>query len=161
MSTLARDDLLAELDRAKRAGKIRFAGYSGENEELAWAASSGRFDVLECSVSVLDRASLAIVSKTPLGVIAKRPLANAPWRFDHPPERGDIRVYWDRMRELGISLGPDLAIRFAAHAPGVSCAIVGTSSGEHLASAVRAAEKGPLDDATLAGLPWREWPGVV
>jgi aryl-alcohol dehydrogenase-like predicted oxidoreductase len=162
LSTLCRDDLLAELDRAKQAGKIRFAGYSGENEELAWAASSGRFDVLECSVSVLDRSSLPMIAETRLGVIAKRPLANAPWRFSDPPERGDIRVYWDRMRELGVDLSPELAIRFAAHAPFVSSAIVGTSSVQHLASAVRAASEGPLDRDVLDRLPWRsDWRGVV
>jgi len=161
LSTLAREDLLAELARAKDAGKIRATGYSGDGEELAWAAS--RFDVLECSVNVFDRAGLAHAN----GVVAKRPLANAPWRFDAPPDRHDIRIYWDRMRELAFDPSPlawpELAMRFAAHAPGVASAIVGTSSAAHLDDAIRAAERGPLDDATLARLDWsgRSWPGVV
>ncbi|HEY8074295.1 MAG TPA: aldo/keto reductase, partial [Labilithrix sp.] len=94
MSTLTQGDLLAELARARDAGKIRATGYSGDGEELAWAAS--RFDVVECSVNVFDRAGLAHAR----GVVAKRPLANAPWRFEAPPDRGDIRIYWDRMRAL-------------------------------------------------------------
>ena len=36
-ATLRRDDILGELDHAKAAGKIRLAGYSGENEALAAA----------------------------------------------------------------------------------------------------------------------------
>ncbi len=163
MSTLAKGDLLAELARAKDAGKIRATGYSGDGEELAWAAS--RFDVLECSVNVFDRAGLAHAS----GVVAKRPLANAPWRFDGPPERQDIRIYWERMRTLGFDPSPyawpELAMRFAAHARGVASAIVGTSRAAHLDDAIRAANAGPLDPETLARLDaaWSgvDWPGVV
>jgi aryl-alcohol dehydrogenase-like predicted oxidoreductase len=56
-------------------------------------------------------------------------------------------------------------MRFAAHAPGVASAIVGTSSASHLDAAIAAAERGPLDEGTLARLDaaWsgRDWPGVV
>jgi aryl-alcohol dehydrogenase-like predicted oxidoreductase len=39
---------------------------------------------------------------------------------------------------------PELFVRFAAHAPGVSAVLVGTRSVAHLEAAVRAAELGPL-----------------
>lgn len=54
--TLERDDILLQLELAKGAGKIRAAGYSGENEALAWAIASQRFGVVECSVNPFDRA---------------------------------------------------------------------------------------------------------
>jgi aryl-alcohol dehydrogenase-like predicted oxidoreductase len=173
LHTLVREDLLGELGRAKDAGKIRAAGYSGDADELGWAVSSGRFDVVECSVSVFDRDALDALARAgpAIGAVAKRSLANAPWRFEGPPDRHDVRVYWDRMRALGIEpspLGwPELATRFSAHAPGVASALVGTSRGENLAAAVEAAGRGPLDGPTLARLDaaWAAhgagWRGVV
>jgi len=153
MGTLVRDEILDELDRAKDAGKIRLRGYSGENEELLWAVRSGRFDVVECSVSVFDHGSLgsavAEASARGIGVLAKRPLANAPWRFAEEPAAPDVREAWLRARAMAIDprplTMPELSIRFAAFAPGVSTALVGTSSVSHLEEAVRAAEGGPLD----------------
>lgn len=174
MNVLVRDDLLAELDRAKEAGKIRLRGYSGENEELAWAVSSGRFDVVETSVSYLDRASLAhaipLAVSRGVGVLAKRPLGNAPWRFvssGHDPEASDLREALRRHRALAIDPSPlswpELAIRFSAHAPGVTSALVGTSQPSNLLAAIEAASRGPLDwpitDAW--NLHGSHWPGVI
>ncbi|MBS2015703.1 MAG: aldo/keto reductase [Deltaproteobacteria bacterium] len=157
MHVLVRDDLLGELDRAKDSGKIRLRGYSGENEELAWAVASGRFDVIETSVSFLDRASLgatiAAASARGMGVLAKRPLGNAPWRFDEEPGAADLREAWRRHRVLAIDPSPlawpEAAVRFASHAPGVSGVLVGTSSLAHLDAAAEAAERGPLDTDLL------------
>ena len=108
--TLRRDDILGELDRAKSAGKIRAAGYSGENEALAAAVASRRFDVIECSVNPFDRASLggvvAHAAAAAIGVLAKRPLANAAWRFEEAPEAHDLRIYWDRARAMAIDPAP-------------------------------------------------------
>ncbi|MDB5219089.1 MAG: iolS [Myxococcaceae bacterium] len=173
--TLRRDDILGELDRAKSAGKIRAAGYSGENEALAAAVASRRFDVVECSVNPFDRASLdgavAAAAAAGIGVLAKRPLANAAWLFADAPEAQDVRIYWDRAKALAIDPAPlawpELALRFAAFASGVSAALVGTRSAAHLDDAVAAVARGPLDDATLARLDdaWRahgtSWRGVI
>lgn len=173
--TLGRDDILGELDRAKSAGKIRAAGYSGENEALAAAIASGRFDVIECSVSAFDRGSLggAIAEATArgIGVLAKRPLANGAWRHGLPPDAPDVRTYWDRAQAMQIDPSPlswpEALIRFAAYADGVTSALVGTSSREHLNDAVKAMAKGPLDAAFRARLDdaWKlhgpHWPGVI
>lgn len=176
MHVLTRDDLLIELDRAKEAGKIRLRGYSGENEELAWAVTSGRFDVLECSVSYVDRASLATTipgaAARGIGVLAKRPLGNAPWRFDAEPQSPDLREAWHRHRTLALDPSPlawpEASLRFSAHAPGVTAALVGTSSIAHLASAIDAAMRGALDrhfarrlDDAWSLHPTGEWRGVV
>lgn len=169
---LARGDLLDALDRAKEQGKIRLAGYSGEGDALAWAVSSGRVDVVECSVSVFDQGSIARVlpeaAERGVGVLAKRPLANAPWRFDEPPAAADVRAYWDRARAMQLdpspSTWPDATLRFSAFTRGVSCALVGTSQIAHLDDACTSIARGPLDDATTTRFraAWRdEWPGIV
>lgn len=172
MPTLVRDELLVELDRAKEAGKILQRGYSGENEELAWAIRSGRFDVVECSVSVVDRGSLdtlvADAARRGIGVLAKRPLGNAPWRFGSVPDAPDIAEAWRRFRALGIDIDADVALRFGAFAPGVSSALVGTSSVAHLEQAAAAILRGPLDAeiSTRLANAWTthaspEWRGIV
>lgn len=174
-ATLMKDEIHRELDRAKAAGKIRAAGYSGENEALAAAVASGRFDVVECSVSPLDRGSLtgsvADAAARGLGVLAKRPLTNGAWRHDAPPDAPDVRIYWDRARTLQLDPSPlnwpDLLARFAAYAPGVTSALIGTSKLDHLGWAVAAVERGPLDPALQSRLDdaWTmhgsHWPGVI
>ena len=173
--TLGRDDILSELDRAKSAGKIRAAGYSGENEALAAAIASGRFDVVECSVSMFDRGSLASAvadaAARGIGVLAKRPLANGAWRHDSPPDAPDVRTYWDRAQTMRIDVEPltwpEALVRFAAYADGVTSALVGTSKVAHLSDAAAAAARGPLDAAFRARLDdaWNlhgsRWPGVI
>ena len=178
--TLRRDDILGELERAKTAGKIRASGYSGENEALAAAVASRRFDVVECSVNPFDRASLGGGGGWPsishaaaagLGVLAKRPLANAAWRHEAPPDAPDVRIYWERAKAMAVDpapLGwPEVALRFAAFAGGVSAALVGTTSPAHLADAVASVARGPLDATLLGRLDdaWRAhgaaWPGVI
>jgi aryl-alcohol dehydrogenase-like predicted oxidoreductase len=52
LPTLRREDLLAELDRARASGKLKVAGYSGDNDELRWAVASGRFGAVEASFSL-------------------------------------------------------------------------------------------------------------
>jgi len=174
-ATLGRDDILGELDRAKAAGKIRASGYSGENEALAAAVSSRRFDVIECSVSPFDRGSLtgsvAEAAAAGMGILAKRTLANAAWRFEAAPEAPDVRLYWERARSMAVDpspLGwPELALRFAAYADGVSTALMGTASAGHLTDACAAVRRGPLDAELASRLAdaWqthgRDWRGVI
>lgn len=150
--TLEGSGVVEALVREREAGRVRFAGYSGEGDALAWAAERPEiFDVLECSLGVFDRANEALAraaAERGQGVLAKRPLSNAPWRFAERPERGDVATYWDRMRALGLDPAPlawdELAVRFAAHAPGVASILVGTASEGHLARAVEGVGRGPL-----------------
>lgn len=174
-TTLGRDDILRELDRAKAAGKIRAAGYSGENDALAAAVASRRFDVIECSVSPFDRGSLggavADAAASGLGVVAKRTLANVAWRHASAPAAEDVRIYWERARAMAVDPAPlgwaEVSLRFAAYAPGVSAALVGTASLAHLAEACASALRGALDPIMSQRLAdaWsthgRAWPGVI
>jgi aryl-alcohol dehydrogenase-like predicted oxidoreductase len=160
---LAREDIQRPLEEARRAGKIRVAAYSGENEALDAALECPLFASIQCSVNLADQRSLsgaiARASSRGLGVIGKRPIANAAWRFDARPHGDYAEVYWDRLQSLRAELGkvewPNLALRFSAYAPGVGSVIVGTKSLENLRANVAIAREGPLDESLVARL--REW----
>ena len=170
LEVLRRGDLQETLDGAAADGLIGIAGYSGDNEALAYAAASGRFGALECSVNVADQWNLRhVLDRVPeLGVIAKRPIANAPWRFAERPTGHYAELYWERLRALALDPGDlgwaELALRFSAYAPGVHTAIVGTADPAHLERNIAAAAHGPLPADVLAAVDaaWRrvgtDWP---
>ena len=163
LETLRQDDLLGALDRARASGKIRVAAYSGENEALAWAAASGHFGSVQCSVNVFDqrsaRSTLRDADLRGVGVLAKRPLANAPWRFAERPHGDYAEAYWERMHAMAFDPSPlawhEVALRYSAFAPGVAAILVGTSSAAHLKADVRLFEKGPLAAEVVAALESR------
>ena len=150
--TLKNSDVIPALERALKLGKIRVAAYSGDNEALEWAALSGKFGSLETSVNICDQRVLEKVipnaAQAGLGIIAKRPIANAPWRYSERPVGNYCETYWERLQTM--KLEPEgldwdeFALRFSAFAPGVSSAIVGTSSLTNLARNVEIVEKGAL-----------------
>ncbi|MDN3935391.1 aldo/keto reductase [Arthrobacter sp. YD4] len=162
LDVLRRGDLQDTLDQAVADGKIGVAGYSGDNEALAFAAESGRFGAIETSVNIADQWNLRnVVGKRPeLGVIAKRPIANAPWRFPERPVGNYAELYWERLRALELDPGAldwaEFALRFTAYAPGVHTAIAGTAKLEHLRHNIAAAAGGPLDADALAAID-RAW----
>lgn len=155
-----------------RAGKVRVAAYSGENEALAWAVPSGAFGSVQCSVNVCDQRSLSLVADRGLGVVAKRPLANTPWNpaAAHPDDAAAAayRLRWAALRLDDLGLPPaELAIRFAAFAPGVSTAIVGSRRLEHLAEMCALVAKGTLPEQVRVEIETRfaalgrDWPGMI
>ena len=163
VEVLARGDVVTALLEARGAGKIRCAAYSGDNEAVDWAVASGQFDAVQLSWSVCDQRNAGAIERAAaagLGVIAKRPLANAPWRFTERPAGDEAEPSWDRWQALGLTdpaargdLAPDeLAVRFAAHAPGVSAAITGTRRLAHLVRNLELAARGPLPPAVAADL---------
>jgi aryl-alcohol dehydrogenase-like predicted oxidoreductase len=154
--TLENPTLLDALDECVQAGKILAAGYSGENDDLEYALSLNRFRVIETSVNIFDQRG--IFSYIPaavaagVGVIAKRPLGNTPWKYTERPHGNYAEAYWERMtamkihnlrQESGLAWD-DLALRFAAFAPGVSSAVVGTANVHNLQTNVRMVNKGAL-----------------
>jgi aryl-alcohol dehydrogenase-like predicted oxidoreductase len=190
VDVLARGDVLDALIEARRAGKIRCAAYSGDNDALDWAVASGRFDSLQLSWSLCDQRAAAAIERAcaaGLGVIAKRPLANAPWRFAARPAGHEAELYWERWQALGIDRGAlagpgemawpgeawpgeawdELAARFAAHTPGVSSAIVGTRSLAHLGHNAERVGRGALPPAVFAAVRARwqavgaDWPARI
>lgn len=172
LETLLGSGVVEALLDAVRAGKVRVAAYSGENEALEWAVSSGAFGSVQCSVNVCDQRSLAVTASRGLGVVAKRPLANAPWNpaAAHPDDAAAAayRSRWAALRLDDLGLPPtELAIRFAAFAPGVSTAIVGSRRLEHLAESSALVAKGPLPEQIRVEIEARfanlgqDWPGMI
>ena len=160
LDVLERGEVVAALQAAVVAGKVRVAAYSGDNAPLEWAIASGAFGSIETSVNLVDQRAieraLPAAQEHGLGVIAKRPAANAPWRFAERPAAADVALYWDRWRALGLDPGPydwtELSLRFAAWQDGVHCAIVGTSRLEHLRRNVEQVAKGPLPAEMVAAV---------
>jgi len=169
LETLKKGEALEALVEARRAGKIRFAGYSGDNEAVNFAAGLNDVAVIETSVNVCDQANLDTLlpaaRRRNLGVIAKRPLANAAWK-DLSAQPGFYAeyaaTYTERLAKMNVrpvDLGfdgdpaqvwPEIALRFTLAQPGVHTAVVGTTNLDHALENVRIAEKGPLaDDAVL------------
>jgi aryl-alcohol dehydrogenase-like predicted oxidoreductase len=151
LETLQRGELSEALLGAKAAGLVRAVGYSGENEALAAAIQSQWCEVIEVSVNPFDQRALSTAIPAAvergIGVLAKRPLANAPWRFGERPVGDYALEYWDRRAAMGLKCPlpeDEYALRFAAFAPGVDAAILGTRRPEHVEAAARMIKAGPL-----------------
>ncbi|THF84833.1 aldo/keto reductase [Deinococcus sp. KSM4-11] len=179
LEVLHQGELLAALDDAREGGLIRVAAYSGENEALKYAVTSGRFGSVETSVNLADQWSaqyiLPLAREAGLGVIAKRPIANAAWQYAQRPTGQYAETYWERLGRLdldavrqGAGLDWDeFALRFSAYTPGVHSAIVGTASVDNLERNIELVQRGPLplDVLTHIQAAWDEhgkgWAGEV
>lgn len=173
--TLENGGVLEALQAEVKAGRVRVAAYSGDNDALAVACVSGLALSLQTSINIVDQWALRNVVPTArdrrLGVIAKRPLANAPWRFRDRPAGHYGEAYWDRWRQMDLgNLGVEaheMALRFAAHAPGVHSCIVGSRDLVHVSLNAEVARRGPLDDAIVREISDRfancgpAWPGLT
>lgn len=176
LSTLRQGDVVQALQDARAAGKIRVAAYSGDNEPFDWALHSGHFGSLQTSLNVCDQHALnSVVSAGGhgIGIVAKRTLANAPWRHTNAPPGSDAaaEAYRERWRIMALDTGSldpsELALRFAAHVPGVSACLVGTRSVEHLRNNAAMIERGPLPENTALQIRAAflshaaSWPGQI
>ena len=161
--TLEKGDALGALVEAVEAGKVRFAGYSGDNEAAAYAAGLPDVSVIEMSVNICDQVDLEEVlplcRERDLGVIAKRPIANAAWK-DADQQPGMYKDYASeyarrlslmgvKPNELGYSGHPDvewpeIALKFTVGIDGVHTAICGTTSASNAESNVAAINKNGL-----------------
>jgi aryl-alcohol dehydrogenase-like predicted oxidoreductase len=163
VEVLRKGAALDALISARDAGKIRFIGYSGDNEASAWAAAQPELDVVQTSISICDQINahlaLPVCRENKVGVMAKRPIANAAWReLDAQPGmyQDYAKTYTERLRRMGISPAdfgfdgapdeawPEMALRFTLSQPGVHTAIIGTTSRSNVQANLAAAEKEPL-----------------
>jgi aryl-alcohol dehydrogenase-like predicted oxidoreductase len=171
IEVLRKGEALATLVRLRDAGKIRFAGYSGDNEAAAWAAAQPEIAVIQTSVNITDQRNidsvLPICRAHDVGVMAKRPIANAAWKelSEQPGMYANYaKVYSERFRAMGLDLAalgftgdprtrwPEIALRFTLSVPGVSVAIVGTTSEASAKANLEAVRKGPLPSGAYAQL---------
>ena len=166
LKTLQDGGVIEPLVRAREAGKIRFLGYSGDNDAAAYAAGLAEVAVIETSVNIVDQSNLdkvlPVCRARNLGVLAKRPVANACWR-DLSEQQGIYKTYakpyTDRLARMGLDpadlgfTGPadwlEIALRFTLSQAGVHCALVGTQDPDNARFNVAVAEKGPLPPAVV------------
>ena len=147
LEELQKGECIAALEQAKKDGKTRYIGYSGDSKAARYAVESGRFDALQTSVNICDQECIDLVlplaREKNMGVVTKRPIANAVWRFGDGDDKGYSSEYWKRLEELNYDFvqgenrkntgpgGPaDVALRFTASVPGVHVLIVGTTKPE-------------------------------
>ncbi|MFG6467013.1 aldo/keto reductase [Roseateles sp. BYS87W] len=169
LPVLQQGDVTRALQDCQRAGKLRVAAYSGDNDEVDFAIASGAFGSLQTSVSVCDQAHLAAraarADHAGMGVIAKRPLAGAVWRHAQRPNDPAEGAYWDRWQAMALNdtlpVSPaspgavdwaDIALRFAAFHTGAASAIVGTAQPHNLQRNLRAIAQGPLPAAQAVAI---------
>lgn len=167
VDVLERGDVIEALQAAKRAGKTRFIGYSGDNEAAAWAIESGYFDTLQTSFNLVDqraRSRLFPQAKAKgMGIIIKRPIGNGAWGAAASPS-GYADEYFRRgqvMAERGaVRDAPDnrflLALGFVLAHDLISTAIVGTQNPDHMRTNLAWVENDlPISAAAVADLQQR------
>jgi aryl-alcohol dehydrogenase-like predicted oxidoreductase len=154
--TLQKEEVLGVLHRARKSGKVRFIGYSGDGPAALYAIQSGQFQAVEISINIADQDGidtvLPLATQKGMGVIAKRPLANNLWKSTQRPDPvrfPHLQVYWERLRQLGYDFlqsdrASEIGLRFTLSVPGAHTAIPGTTNPEHLFENARYAAEGPL-----------------
>jgi aryl-alcohol dehydrogenase-like predicted oxidoreductase len=175
LDELKKGECIEAVEQAKKEGKTRYIGYSGDSQAARHAVECGRFDALQTSISICDQEcvelTLPLAKEKNLGVIAKRPIANAVWRYDKTPDNGGHLAYWKRLQELHYPFatgdarnlqdanGPaGVAMRFTAMQPGVHTLIVGTSKSERWKQNADLMRAGPLPKELEASIRarWKE-----
>ena len=61
LDTLKQGAALNALVEARQAGKVRFVGYSGDNEAARYATTLDEVDVVETSVNICDQKNIEVV----------------------------------------------------------------------------------------------------
>ena len=157
---LRRGEAADALVQAKKAGKTRYIGFSGDGDAAAEAIGMGVFDTLQTSFNLVDQSAAAEILPMAMargvGVIAKRPIANAAFGQKASPS-SYADEYWRRSLSMSAPAdAPDdpieFALRFTLSLDEIDTAIVGTSSAEHALANLALAAAGPLDAAIVANL---------
>ena len=151
IDVLERGDATRALEDARDAGKTRFLGYSGDNEDAHWAVDSGMFQSLQTSLNLVEQRAyhsglLAKAAAAGMGVIVKRPIGGGAWGRAKAGASGSVRAYDDEYFRRSVAMLEDgtvagegddpiiSAMGFTFAHPEVSVAIVGTKNPDHMAS---------------------------
>lgn len=155
LEMLQKGEVIAVVEKAKKAGKTRFIGYSGDGAAARYAVECGRFDTLQTSCSIADQESIELsiplAKERHMGVICKRPVANVAWHSKGTYLGGYDKAYYERLQALKYDFleGPladavSTALRFTLSVPGVTTAIVGTKTPERWRQNAELLKAGPL-----------------
>jgi len=181
---IGRDEWKRALEDLKKSGKARFVGVSINDHQPDSALElirTGLIDTVQVIYNVFDQSPernlFPLTEQFNIGVIARVPLDEGALtgaiteetKFD---ER-DFRDYYFRgdhkkqvvehvnalRRDLGNVDGslPEIALRFCLSEPAVSTVIPGMRRVRHAESNIATAEKGPLDEKTMAVLRRHAW----
>ena len=160
IDVLEQGDVIRVLQDARKAGKTRFIGYSGDNESAHWAVDSGLFDTLQTSFNIADQGArvsglLKKAEARGMGIIIKRPIAGGTWGAVRRGKteqhvRGYDDTYFNRNKEMA-DLGPipgepadpvAFALGFLFSHPEPDVAIVGTKNPKHMESNLKLMDAG-------------------
>ena len=169
LDVLRKGDVIKVLEKAKREGKTRYIGYSGDNEDARYAIHTGVFDTLQTSVSIADQQeidfTIPAARERGMGIIAKRPIAEGVWLRENVAKNAYAYPYWERLQTLnydflksGASSSIATALRFTLSVPGVDVAIVGTTSADHMRENIDMLSAGNLseDEFNAIRATWEE-----
>jgi aryl-alcohol dehydrogenase-like predicted oxidoreductase len=169
LDVLRKGDVIKVLEKAKREGKTRYIGYSGDNEDARYAIHTGAFDTLQTSISIADQQeidfTLPAAIERNMGIIAKRPIADGAWLNSTLDKNDYAYPYWERLQILGYDFlkssptdSTATALRFTLSVPGVAVAIVGTTSVEHMRQNIDMLAAGNLsqDEFNAIRATWEE-----
>ena len=149
---LERGEVIRALQDARRQGKTRFIGYSGDNEAARWAVESGFFDTLQTSFNVTDQRARTRLFQSAkargMGIIAKRPIANGAWGARSSPSTyaeeyfRRARLMLEENRPVPGALDDPvlLSLGFTLAHPEVDTAIVGTHNPDHMLANIMTVE---------------------
>ncbi len=182
LDVLQRGEVIEVLLKAKKEGKTRFVGYSGDNEAAAWAIESGLFDTLQTSYNVVDqkarKTTLPAAVKAGMGIIVKRPIANSIFGNPAANESSTKRFSIISERSAAMSAaGPIpeapedrvlLCLGFTMARKEIDVAIIVTTNPEHLKSNIQLFEdQMPISDVAVEELYRRfdqlgdDWEGLT
>jgi len=152
--------VIEELNKAQKAGKVRFIGYSSYSETAAHKAIvDGRWDTLQIACNILDRRQLKEVvpaaSKNGVGIIVRSALLKGALteKNKYIPEKlkplvKHIEGLVDIQSTTQYTL-PALALRFVLAIPDISTIIVGADRIKYLEEAVSTSDGEQLNDEIL------------
>ena len=173
VAVLERGDVIRALQDVKAAGKTRYIGYSGDNENAEWAVSSGLFDTLQTSFNLVDQKArkklLPEAEARGMGIIVKRPIGNAVWGAAADPRpyqhNSAYTVEYYRRAQVMQTDGPLagepgdrilLAMGYTLGHSEVDVAIIGTQRPEHMQSNIElVSDRLPIPPETIADLEMR------
>jgi aryl-alcohol dehydrogenase-like predicted oxidoreductase len=155
---LEADGTIECLQELQAEGSVRFIGMSGTLPHLADHLAMGVFDAFQIPYSALQREHEQLITQAANagagtvirgGVARGAPADEKAWQGPFGMSEGAAQGRWEGAGLEDLLDGMDrmtFVLRFTLSHPDLHTTIVGTSSAEHFAANLAAAEQGPLPD---------------